>query len=136
MFAKAAHRLTAIMSTTHRLLPSDEPTRIDRISHASAMSIRSYERQFAVEIGMSPKQFARLARFAKAIDLKRMSEDSWLNISHELGYFDQMHMVKDFRTFGGDAPGRLVQANSDFQPWSIRDRQGVSALGTAVARWL
>lgn len=85
---------------------------------------------------MSPKQFARLARFAKAIDLKRMSEDSWLNISHELGYFDQMHMVKDFRTFGGDAPGRLVQANSDFQPWSIRDRQGVSALGTAVARWL
>jgi AraC-like DNA-binding protein len=136
MFAKAARPLTAIMSTTHRLLPSDEPTRIDRIAHASAMSIRSYERQFAVEIGMSPKEFARLARFAKAIDLKRMSENSWLNISHEVGYFDQMHMVKDFRIFGGDAPGRLVQANSDFQPWSIRPRQGVSASGTAVARWL
>jgi AraC-like DNA-binding protein len=136
MFAKAAHLLTAIMCTTHRLLPFGEPTRIDHIAHASAMSIRSFERQFAVEIGMSPKEFARLARFAKVIDLKRMNEDSWMNICHDLGYFDQMHTIKDFRTFGGDAPGRLVQANSDFQPWSIRALQGVPALGTAVARWL
>ena len=84
------------------------------------MSIRSYERQFATEIGLTPKQFARIARFARAIDLKRKSKDSWLNIAHDLGYFDQMHMVRDFRILGGDVPGRLVHPNSDFQPWSVQ----------------
>lgn len=119
-FAKAARPLTPIMSTVHRLLPSDESARIARIARESSTSIRSYERRFAGEIGISPKQFARLARFARAIDLKRISEDSWLNICHDLGYYDQMHMIRDFRTFGGDTPGRLVHSSSDFQPWSVQ----------------
>jgi AraC-like DNA-binding protein len=119
-FAKAARPLTSIMSTAHRLLPSDEPARIARIAHESSMSIRSYERRFTTDIGISPKQFARLARFARAIDLKRINEDSWLNICHDLGYFDQMHMIRDFRSFGGDTPGRLVHAGSDIQPWSVQ----------------
>jgi AraC-like DNA-binding protein len=122
MVANAVRPLTSIMSTVHRLRPSPEPARITQVAHDSAMSIRSYERQFAGEMGMSPKSFARLARFARAIDLKRRSEGSWLNISHDLGYFDQMHMTRDFRIFGGDAPGRLVRTDSDFQPWSIRSQ--------------
>jgi AraC-like DNA-binding protein len=117
-FVRTARPLTSIMSTVHLLSPSDETARITNVAHRSAMSIRSYERQFAVEIGMSPKQFARVARFAGAIDLKRKSNHSWLNIAHDLGYFDQMHMIRDFRTLGGDAPGRLVHPESDFQPWS------------------
>jgi AraC-like DNA-binding protein len=136
MFVNATRPLTSIMSTVHRLLPSDDPVRITRVAHESAMSIRSYERQFAGEIGMSPKNFARLARFARAIDLKRRSEESWLNISHDLGYFDQMHMVRDFRIFGGDAPGRLVRTDSDFQPWSIRGPLRTKEPGTEVARRL
>jgi len=122
MFVNAVRPLTSIMSTVHRLRPSPEPLRIACVAHESAMSIRSYERQFADEIGMCPKRFARLARFARAIDLKRGSEDSWLNISHDLGYFDQMHMNRDFRIFGGDAPGRLVRTDSDLQPWSVRSQ--------------
>lgn len=119
-FVAAARSFTSIMSTTHLLLPSNETARITRVARRSAMSIRSYERQFAVEIGMSPKQFARVARFAEAIDLKRKSNDSGLNIAHDLGYFDQMHMIRDFRTLGGDVPGRLVHPDSDFQPWSVQ----------------
>lgn len=122
MFVNAVRPLTSIMSTVHRLLPSPEPARISRVAHNSAMSIRSYERQFAGAMGMSPKNFARVARFARAIDLKRRGEDSWMNISHDLGYFDQMHQNRDFWIFGGEAPGRLVRTDSDFQPWSIRSQ--------------
>jgi len=122
MFVNAVRPLTSIMSTVHRLRPSPEPSRITQVARESAMSIRSYERQFAGEMGMSPKSFARLSRFATAIDLKRRSKDSWLNISHDVGYFDQMHMNRDFRIFGGDAPGRLVRTDSDLQPWSIRSQ--------------
>jgi AraC-like DNA-binding protein len=118
-----ARPLTSIMSTVHRLLPtsSGDAARIVQVARESAMSIRSYERQFAAEIGFSPKTFFRLARFDKAVDSKRRTRDSWLNISHDLGYFDQMHMIRDFRLFGGDTPGRLFVPNADFQPWSIRN---------------
>jgi AraC-like DNA-binding protein len=118
---ETARPLTSIMSTVHLLLPSDDTIRITKVAHRSAMSIRSYERQFAGEIGMSPKQFVRVARFAAAIDLKRKSNRSWLNIAQELGYFDQMHMIREFRILGGDTPGRLVHPYSDFQPWSVQD---------------
>jgi AraC-like DNA-binding protein len=133
VFVSAVRPLTSIMSTVHRLLPSPEPARVSRVARESAMSIRSYERQFAGEMGMSPKDFARVARFARAIDLKRRSGNSWLNISHDLGYFDQMHMIRDFRIFGGDAPGRLVRTDSDFQPWSIRSQHSTNEPDT-VAR--
>ncbi len=77
------------------------------------MSIRNYERKFVGEIGISPKLFARLERFQMALDIKRASGSSWLNVAPELGYFDQMHMVKDFRAYGGDAPSRLVRLDAD-----------------------
>lgn len=119
-FVTAADPLTSIMSTMHRLLPTTEPARITEVARSVSISVRTYERQFEREIGIPPRKFARLARFARAIDRKRTDEDSWLDIAHRLGYFDQMHMIKDFRTFGGDTPGRLLRADSDFQPWSIK----------------
>jgi AraC-like DNA-binding protein len=118
-FVGSARPLTSIMSTARRLLPTGTSTKVAHVARKSAMSIRSYERQFACEVGFAPKEFARVARFARAIDMQRMNRDTWLNISHELGFYDQMHMIRDFRLLGGDAPGRLLRPDSDFQPWSI-----------------
>lgn len=131
-FVSGERRLTSVMSTVHRLLPSGESARIVQVARESAMSTRSYERRFAAEIGFSPKMFARLARFEKAVDLKRLGRNSWLNVSHDLGYFDQMHMIRDFRLFGGDTPGRLVLPSSDFQPWSIRNSSGAYEPGIRI----
>jgi AraC-like DNA-binding protein len=118
-FLGSTRPLTSIMSNARRLFPSDTSARITRVAKESGMSIRSYERHFAGEVGFVAKEFARLARFARAIDLKRTNKDSWLNVSHDLGYHDQMHMIRDFRMFGGDTPSRLLRPDSDFQPWSI-----------------
>ena len=71
------------------------------------------------EVGLSPKLFARLRRFQMALDRKRTSGTRWLDVAHDLGYFDQMHMVKEFRAFGDEAPSRLLQSCGDYQPWSI-----------------
>jgi AraC-like DNA-binding protein len=105
-------------------------TRIQQLAHGSYMSIRNYERRFVEDMGISPKLFARLGRFQMALDIKRASGSSWLDVAHELGYFDQMHLVKDFRAFGGDAPSRLVQMCGDFQPWSIGQPMSVNQIKT------
>jgi AraC-like DNA-binding protein len=118
-FAQNAIYLMKTMQTGRVLLECNASTTIRQVSFDSGMILRSYERGFSSEIGISPKLFARVARFQRAIDLKRASGDSWLSVAHEVGYFDQMHMVRDFRRIGGRVPGQLIHTIGDAQPWSF-----------------
>lgn len=34
---------------------------------------------------------------------------SWINIAHEAGYYDQMHMIRDFKVFAGVNPSVIEQ---------------------------
>ena len=120
-FAGQATPFTRTMAAAQNFFRADFDfsMRIQQLAHDSCMTVRTYERKFVGEMGLSPKLFARLRRFQMALDRKRASETRWIDVAHNLGYFDQMHMVKDFRAFGGDAPVRLLQTCGDYQPWSI-----------------
>jgi transcriptional regulator GlxA family with amidase domain len=86
--------------------------------------MRQYERRFQEEVGLTPKAFARTARFQRALDAKRFFPGrTWLSIAHEFGYFDQMHMVRDFQSFCGFAPNDVLELSGDIQPWSLAPHQ-------------
>jgi AraC-like DNA-binding protein len=94
--------------------------RIDDLAAQAGVSMRQFERRFVEEIGVVPKLFARITRFQMALDIKRTSPNlSWLYVAHELGYFDQMHMVRDFWALGGASPGQVFREGGDLQPWSL-----------------
>jgi methylphosphotriester-DNA--protein-cysteine methyltransferase len=60
-------------------------------------------------VGVSPKLYARIARFEAALESKALStSDSWTDVAHHLGYFDQMHLIHDFKEFSGDIPTNLL----------------------------
>jgi AraC-like DNA-binding protein len=78
---------------------------IDQLADLSCVSVRQYERQFLERIGTSPTTFIRQARFMSAMRLRRTrSELSWSAIAYECGYFDQMHLIRDFKTFTASTP--------------------------------
>jgi AraC-like DNA-binding protein len=118
-FAEQASPPTRTMAAAQSLVQTNFGLRIQQLAQDSCMSLRTYQRKFVADMGLSPKLFARLRRFQMALDRKRASGTRWLDVAHDLGYFDQMHMVKEFRVFGGEAPGRLVERCGDFQPWSV-----------------
>lgn len=118
-FAEHAAAPTKTMVAARSLLETDPGMRIEQLARASYMTLRSFERKFVSDIGVTPKLFGRLRRFQLALDCKRASGARWLDVAHELGYFDQMHMVKEFRAFGGETPSELLQSCGDYQPWSI-----------------
>ena len=117
--ARNAAPLTPTMKTGQVLLKANAPP-VSQLAFHAAMSLRSYERIFSAEIGIPPKLFARIARFQRALDTKRTTDESWLTVAQEAGYFDQMHMVRDFRNLGGGrAPTLLINTIGDSQPWSL-----------------
>jgi AraC-like DNA-binding protein len=69
------------------------------------IGVRQFQREFSLRFGASPKLFSRVVRFQNALDTKaRSSTKSWTDVAHEFGYYDQMHMVHDFRLFTGESP--------------------------------
>jgi AraC-like DNA-binding protein len=62
-------------------------------------------RLFRDQVGMAPKQFARLIRFDRLVQrLRRGCDAPWSALAAELGYYDQAHLVRDVRQFAGVTP--------------------------------
>ena len=79
--------------------------KIDQLASQACLSIRQFERVFQQRIGLPPKYFSRLVRFAQAWISKEQQPDiSWIKVAHECGYFDQMHLIRDFQEFAGVNP--------------------------------
>lgn len=71
---------------------------------------RSLERRFREKIGLSPKMFSRIARFQRALRiLEENNRADPLDTAFELGYFDQSHMINEFRQFSGSSPAAFLQ---------------------------
>ena len=77
------------------------------------ISERQLERRSLEWTGTSPKALARVSRFQRAIGEYRSGHSSWLDIAHAVGYYDQMHLVRDFHDLGGGTPTEVIKAISD-----------------------
>ena len=83
---------------------------IDSLANYACMSMRNFERIFINETGMSPKQLCCISRFNSALELKlNYPSINWISVAHQSGYFDQMHLIKDFKRFCGEAPSSLLK---------------------------
>lgn len=78
---------------------------IEKTASFSCLSIKQFERKCKERIGMNPKMFARILKFSKAYRLHEACPQlNWTNIAYEAGYYDQMHMIRDFKIFAGVNP--------------------------------
>lgn len=83
---------------------------MDFLASQSCLCTRQMERQSLERIGFSPKFFARMIRFSEAYKYKERNPDvSWTKISHRFEYYDQMHLIRDFRSFTGTVPGSIKE---------------------------
>jgi len=83
---------------------------IDYVASQSCLSVRQFERKSLERIGLSPKLYARMVRFSHAYKYKEAYPDmTWIDIAYRCGYFDQMHLIRDFKFFAGFTPGMLKE---------------------------
>jgi AraC-like DNA-binding protein len=79
--------------------------RIAQLCTRLGIGERRLERAFGRLIGLSPKTYARIMRFDRAMEALREGRDQ-SSIALTCGYFDQAHMLRDFRTFAGVPPSQ------------------------------
>jgi transcriptional regulator GlxA family with amidase domain len=90
------------------LMASNGNLSIEKISSLACLSRRQFDRKCKERIGMTPKLYARIARFSKAYRLREaMPDRNWTGIAYEACYFDQRHMIRDYKEFTGMAPAAL-----------------------------
>lgn len=83
---------------------------MDFLASQACLSVRQLERQSLERIGLSPKYFARMVRFSEAYKFKeRNPHCSWSAICYRFGYFDQMHLIRDFKSFTGIKPSNIKE---------------------------
>lgn len=82
---------------------------VNTVAGELGVSERHLRRVFRDVVGMSPKAFARLARFQRALQAAReRSPASWGRIAAATGYYDQAHLIDEFRTIAGVTPRALL----------------------------
>lgn len=82
---------------------------VDAVAMHLGVSGRHLRRVFREALGTSPKAFARLTRFHRALRVAREDGDAgWASIAAAAGYYDQAHLIAEFRAIAGVTPRALV----------------------------
>jgi AraC-like DNA-binding protein len=106
--ANRASSLDAVAKVANEFLIEKGALRIADAAEHAGLSVRQFERVFCEEVGIPPKLYARVVRFHAALAAKQeMADRRWTDVAYELGYCDQMHMIRDFRNFSGENPTRF-----------------------------
>jgi len=83
--------------------------RLATLAEDYGTSVRTLERRFGASIGLSPKQYQRIARIARVFDLIGASGRSWVEVAAECGYYDQSHLVDDCQQILGRPPEQFLR---------------------------
>jgi len=102
----ASHtRESAARPAVRLLLEARGAARIADVARALGWSRRRLERVFARDLGTSPKLFARIVRLnAVLAGLDARERASAVDMALAAGYFDQAHLLRDFRALAGRTP--------------------------------
>jgi AraC-like DNA-binding protein len=92
------------------MLLSNGQKRISALEANISLNIRTLERRFKNETGISPKQFAQMIQFQAALQQLTVKDYTKLNdIVYQNGFADQSHFIKVFKAFTGKTPKAFKQ---------------------------
>jgi len=100
----------------HFLTAANGMADVDWMARQAGMSPRQFRRRCVEEAGLGPKRLARVLRFRYANRLAAAARrPDWSSIAASAGYFDQAHLIRDFREFTGRTPAAAAAGAPSFQ---------------------
>ncbi|UOQ99780.1 AraC family transcriptional regulator [Hymenobacter sp. 5317J-9] len=102
----------AVDAVAGSILEHDGRVSIEALAQGVGLSRRQLERRFLAEVGTAPKLYASLVRFNRAFRLLAADAlPNWQDVAYACGYYDQAHLIREFRRFTGHAPSAYFKAH-------------------------
>jgi AraC-like DNA-binding protein len=94
-----------------RLAASGGGITIEELATESGFTRKHLGNLFRQQVGLSPKALARVHRFRGALDLldRAGGDVPWAALSERCGFYDQSHLINEFRRFTGLTPVELAR---------------------------
>src|SRR5699024_1679043 len=92
-----------IIQAVHEIKRKNGNVDIKTLSNKICLSERQFERQFAVNVGFTPKLYSRIVRFESALNSLAYI-DSFTEVAYMNGYYDQAHFIREFKAFSALSP--------------------------------
>jgi AraC-like DNA-binding protein len=98
---------------------------VEDLADSAGLSPRQFRRICYQRAGLTPKRLARVLRFRQALAHagRPWQQADWSQVALDCGYYDQAHLINEFREFSGFAPGEFVgltqSTNIAAQPLAI-----------------
>jgi AraC-like DNA-binding protein len=92
---------------------------VEPVQRASGCTPAQFIRRFEQAVGLTPKRYARVLRFNTLLPaLARRGPRDWAEVAVAAGYFDQSHLIHEFRKLAGLTPTGYAPVQPD-QPTHV-----------------
>jgi AraC-like DNA-binding protein len=113
---QSEYDLRRVMHSIEVINQNNGIVNIGALASEACLSRKQFERTFSAFIGASPKQFLKTLRFQNSLHQKQRNKNIHLtSLAHTCGYFDQSHMIGDYKTMSGKTPSQYF---AECEPFS------------------
>jgi AraC-like DNA-binding protein len=119
-------------AAVHRIRTAAGNCDVAVLTSGLGVSCRHLERRFREEVGIPPKFFARIQRFQAVFPAVEGGAAGWADAAVRCGYYDQAHLIRDFRQFAGEPPAAVLAAG-DLARHFLQDSSHFSNTRAAAA---
>lgn len=110
--AGRCQRHSRVMDLATRIVQTGGRVSVDQLAVAAGVSSRQLERSFLLEVGVGPKLLCRILRFQQIFRAVERNDEGWAAVAADCGYYDQAHLIRDFREFARQTPAVLFEESS------------------------
>jgi len=95
------------------ILQHDGKVTIKNLLDQLYITERTFERNFMSQVGLTPKQFARIIQFQSSLSqMTKANYDRLLEIGHDSGFSDQSHFIRAFKKYTGQTPSYYLKQSA------------------------
>jgi Adenosine deaminase len=100
-----------------RIRQSCGQLRVDSLSDELGVSRQHLTRRFDAQVGLSTKMFSRVWRLQTAVErIRHVESIDWSGLALDSGYYDQAHMINEFRDLVGETPALMFHSSNTSKP--------------------
>ncbi len=111
-FTAMSSQQKILATTVHDTMILNGNVRIEELCKKMNLSRQYLERIYKNLMGLTPKQFSQVIRVRRVADLgTRHTAENFAQIAYALGFSDQSHMIRNFKSTTGITPAKFFKDN-------------------------